>query len=100
MSNRMTRSFITRPLEPSVKARRHTLAQGRSRVSAAQLPLVAQDLAEPPVMPFAAAVALLAPDPHRRAAVASKGLAARDVLGVDLGHELVEVELAERVSRA
>src|SRR5438552_16234179 len=97
MSNRMTRTFITRPWTVT-KARRRTLAHGRRRVSAASLPLVAQHLAEPAVFPLAFTEALFATDADGAVAVTFEGLAARDVLGVDLGHELMELELAERLS--
>src|SRR5438128_11783113 len=98
MSNRMTRTFITRPWTVT-KARRHALAHGRRRVSAAPFPVLAQHLAEPAVLPLAFAEALFAPDADGPVAATFEGLAAGDVLGVDLRRELVEIELAERVSR-
>src|SRR5437867_3488941 len=98
MSNRMTRTFITRPWTVT-KSRSNELAHGRRRVSAASLPLVAQHLAEPAVFPLAFTEVLFATDADGAVAVTFEGLAARDVLGVDLGHELMEIELAERVSR-
>src|SRR5712691_3638557 len=98
MSNRMTRTFISRPWTVT-KARRHARAHGRRRVSAAPLPFVAQHLAQPAVLPVAVTEALFAPDADGPVAAMFEGFAAGDVLGVDLGHELVEIELAEPVSR-
>src|SRR2546426_1742387 len=98
MSNRVTRTFMTRPWTVT-KARRHALAHGRRRVSAAPLPFVAQHFAEPAVFPLAFTEALFAPDADGPVAATFEGFAAGDVLGVDLGHEVVEIELAERVSR-
>src|SRR5438067_12416811 len=51
-------------------------------------------------MPLSFAERLLAPYPHAPVSVTFERLAAGLVLGVDLGHELVEVELAEGVARA
>src|SRR2546426_12688571 len=98
MSNRMTRTFITRPWTVT-KARRHALAHGRRRVSAAPLPFVAQHFAEPAVLPLAFTEALFAPDADGPVAATFERFAAGDVLGVAIGDELVEIELAERVSR-
>src|SRR5689334_18759843 len=51
-------------------------------------------------MPLSFTERLLAPYPHGPVSVTFERLAARVVLRVDLGHELVEVELAEGVARA
>src|SRR5438309_11609045 len=51
-------------------------------------------------MPLSFAERLLAPYPHAPVSVTFERLAAGLVLGVDRGHELVDVELAEGVARA
>src|SRR2546421_6423276 len=51
-------------------------------------------------MPLSCAERLLAPYPHGPVSVTFERLSARLVLGVDLRHELVEVELAKGVTRA
>src|SRR5438477_2835514 len=51
-------------------------------------------------MPLSLAERLLAPYPHGPVSVTFERLSTRLVFGVDLGHELVEIELAERVARA
>src|SRR5207302_6729433 len=86
----------------AAKASREAFAPSVSVVSGLLLlfPLAAQHLAEPVVLPPPSREGVLAPHAGRAVSVLLECPLARRVRGAHLGHQLVEVQLAERVPRA
>src|SRR5207248_441394 len=76
-------------------------SKGRRRVSGLLfLPILAKHLAEPTILPLSFTKDLLAAHADGPVPTAFEGFPACFVFGVDLGHELVQVELAKRITSA